>query len=282
VEILLKKAKVDPVFRGLMERDAVAAAASIGLDLSATERSVLDHTPPAVLHGMIDRTFVPRQYVRIFLSHSATAMLAVVLATTVTIRSARAGGTSDGVDPTVAEFSDDQLRIVQEALEAYKTDHGTYPSTTEWHLGPHPLESYVDPSVLTDGYGYRMLYIGVSENGSTLGYRLSAYDGTVQCPIDPDKHRYPEVRPIAILRPPDNPDQVALEFDDFGGAAPYRLEAAHRREDAEISWYHGDTLLTVTRGEHALTPLFTEGDHNITLIDDEGFVRQISLYVRRR
>ncbi len=91
IEILLKKAKVDVEFQKLFLENPLAAAGSIDLDLKESEKKVLKNTLKPVLKTMINSTFVPKHHVKTFLTAKTAAMIALVLASIVTVP-AHAGG----------------------------------------------------------------------------------------------------------------------------------------------------------------------------------------------
>lgn len=80
MEVLVKKAAVDPEFRALLlaQRDQVAQ--SIGLTLEPAEAMMLRGVPAAQLEKIIAETVVPEEHRRTFLGHAAVAMLALVAA----------------------------------------------------------------------------------------------------------------------------------------------------------------------------------------------------------
>jgi hypothetical protein len=78
LEILLKKAAVDPEFKRRLLTDRSRAAARIALQLDPTEVEVLDALPPRNLLAMVDRTEVPDSQRRAFLGCVATVMLAAL------------------------------------------------------------------------------------------------------------------------------------------------------------------------------------------------------------
>ena len=77
IEILLKKAAVDPAFQELLLRRA-GAAESIGLVLEPAEAMMLAAAPAEQLATVIARTTVPLEHRRVFLGHAAAAMLATL------------------------------------------------------------------------------------------------------------------------------------------------------------------------------------------------------------
>ena len=78
IDVLVKKAAVDPEFRALLLFDRQAAADEIGLQLDPAEAAMLAAVPPAQLETIIDRTTVPAEHRRAFLGKVAAAMLATM------------------------------------------------------------------------------------------------------------------------------------------------------------------------------------------------------------
>jgi hypothetical protein len=78
IEVLVKKATIDPAFKTLLLDRRAAAAAEIGLELSAAEAAMLSAASPAQLETMIAHTIVPEKHRRAFLGKAAAAMLAAM------------------------------------------------------------------------------------------------------------------------------------------------------------------------------------------------------------
>jgi hypothetical protein len=78
VEVLVKKAAVDPEFRTLLLARRADAAAEIGLTLNPAEAMMLAAVPAGQLEAIICRTSVPAEHRRVFLGKVAAAMLATV------------------------------------------------------------------------------------------------------------------------------------------------------------------------------------------------------------
>jgi len=78
IEVLVKKASVDPEFKALLFEKRAEAAEQIGLELDAAEVMMLRAVPDEQLEAIIDRTDVPGQHRRAFLGTAATAMLAAL------------------------------------------------------------------------------------------------------------------------------------------------------------------------------------------------------------
>lgn len=93
IEVLLKKAAVDPEFRALLLDNPEQAAETIALELDPVERSMLKTMPAAQLAIIIDRTTVPQTQRRAFLGTAAAAMLAALTGIAATV------GCTKGIQP---------------------------------------------------------------------------------------------------------------------------------------------------------------------------------------
>jgi len=80
MEVLLRKAAVDPEFKTLLLERRAAAAATIGLELEPAETMMLAAAARQQLEAIIARTDVPQEHRRAFLGQAAAAMLAAVTA----------------------------------------------------------------------------------------------------------------------------------------------------------------------------------------------------------
>jgi hypothetical protein len=78
IEVLVKKASVDPAFRQALLEKRAAAAAEIGLELSATEAAMLDSVPRSQIEQIVQNTTVPDEHRRVFLGKIAAAMVALL------------------------------------------------------------------------------------------------------------------------------------------------------------------------------------------------------------
>jgi acyl carrier protein len=78
IEVLVKKASVDPAFKALLLERRAGAAQEIGLELDTAETMMLTAVPAGQLEAIIARTDVPQEHRRAFLGHAAAAMLAAV------------------------------------------------------------------------------------------------------------------------------------------------------------------------------------------------------------
>jgi len=78
IEVLVKKASVDPEFRILLLSKRTEAAELIGLPLDPAEAMMLRAATEVQLEAVIARTTVPQEHRRAFLGKAAAAMLAAV------------------------------------------------------------------------------------------------------------------------------------------------------------------------------------------------------------
>ena len=78
IEILLKKASVDPAFKDVLLRDRAGAASAIGLALDPAEVLMLTAAPAEQLQAVIAQTVVPQEHRRAFLGQAAAAMIAAI------------------------------------------------------------------------------------------------------------------------------------------------------------------------------------------------------------
>lgn len=78
IEVLVKKAAVDPEFKELLLQRRAAAADEIGLALDPAEAMMLAAAPRVHLEAVIAQTSVPEEHRRAFLGKAAVAMLAAI------------------------------------------------------------------------------------------------------------------------------------------------------------------------------------------------------------
>lgn len=78
VEVLLKKAAVDPEFRALLLDKRAEAAKTIGLELAPEEIALLADCPREMLETIIATTYVEPKHRSLFLSTAGILMLAAL------------------------------------------------------------------------------------------------------------------------------------------------------------------------------------------------------------
>ena len=118
IEVLVKKASVDPAFRKLLLAKRAEAAKEIGLKLSPAEVSMLTAITAAQLEAVIASTKVEPRHVAAFMGKVAAVMLAALAV----------GGCSDymfyswGIQP-------DEVRRMREAQATTQVDDANSPTT---------------------------------------------------------------------------------------------------------------------------------------------------------
>ena len=83
IEVLIKKASVDPEFRQILLKKRTDAAEKINLELTEAERTMLSNMPTEQLNKIIDNTKVEPEHRKVFLGTTAALMLAAVTGLTV-------------------------------------------------------------------------------------------------------------------------------------------------------------------------------------------------------
>ncbi len=78
IEVLVKKASVDPDFKRMLLKRRDGAAEEIGLSLEPAEVMMLRAASTEQLEAIIEKTTVPTEHRRAFLGKAAVAMLAAV------------------------------------------------------------------------------------------------------------------------------------------------------------------------------------------------------------
>ena len=78
IEVLVKKASVDPEFRQLLLQKRGEAAGEIDLELTEAERNMLSSIPADQLEKIIDNTTVKPEHRAIFMGKAGTYMLAAI------------------------------------------------------------------------------------------------------------------------------------------------------------------------------------------------------------
>lgn len=293
IEILLKKAKVDVEFQKLFLENPLAAAGSIDLDLKESEKKILKNTLKPVLKTMINSTFVPKHHVKTFLTAKTAAMIALVLASIVTVPAHAGGNATKGVEAepaeeqaTIFQITEERMAEVQEAMEQYKHDHGIYPSTEEWLKTQNPLSDYILTSYMYDLWGRKFHYAAVMENGKIVNYKLESYGKDVKshydnipCPIDTEKHQFSGENPIQITLP-QHDETIGINIKEDGAKQTVVLQAAHESDNVNIDWYIDGTKIGSTFEEHSLPVKLESGEHLLYLIDEYENNISVSFYVR--
>jgi hypothetical protein len=101
VEVLIKKAAVDPAFKKILFKERAGAAAAIGLKLSPAEEAMLAAVPEAQLRAIIRNTKVSPNLRPAFLGATAGAMLAALGAAAYAEDPAEWEMRTTGIDPEI-------------------------------------------------------------------------------------------------------------------------------------------------------------------------------------
>jgi hypothetical protein len=117
IEVLVKKASVDPAFKELLIEKRADAAREIDLKLDSAERMILTNLPKEHLEGVIARTKVNWKHRAAFLGRTAAVMLTAL--GTITLPT----GCGKGIDP-------DRDYVLKKELEAPADDESGDDSET--------------------------------------------------------------------------------------------------------------------------------------------------------
>jgi hypothetical protein len=113
VEVLLKKAAVDPEFRTLLLERRGEAARAIDLELTEAERQMLAHIPADQLETIIRNTKVKPEHRAVFLGRAGKLMVAAAIgAVIVSVTMPTLGHTAQS-----AGISPDEIRRMQMARQ---------------------------------------------------------------------------------------------------------------------------------------------------------------------
>jgi len=97
IEVLIKKASVDPEFKELLLEERAGAAKAIGLELDPSEVVMLNGVPEAQLEAIIARTTIAPKNKAAFLGRAAVIMLAAL--GVATAPGCDGGRVTDGIRP---------------------------------------------------------------------------------------------------------------------------------------------------------------------------------------
>ena len=78
IEVMIKKASVDPEFRKLLIGKKAEAANSIDLQLDKTETAIINSIPASQLSAIVAGTTLPQEHHQVFLGKAAALMLAAL------------------------------------------------------------------------------------------------------------------------------------------------------------------------------------------------------------
>ncbi len=282
IEILLKKASVDSMFKQLLLSNPLTAARSIMLDLKPVEINILTNTSISVLQSMIANTHVAKQHIKTFRTGTIAAIFAVLLSTIV-VSPLLAGGQMDLPEQSIdqEELARERMIVIQGALEAYKNDQGTYPSTSEWFEIPGLLIEYAPLSDFYDPWKRRFHYNAVRERGMIVNYKLESLgiddkyqDDNIPCPIDTDEHRFTGVSPINIIYPQEEHTITTDELSD----GILEIRAEHENEMVYINWYLNGVCIGYTVKMHTMTAEPNPGENTLLLVDENEESTSIVFY----
>jgi hypothetical protein len=116
IEVLVKKASVDPAFKAMLMSVRSKAGAEIGLTLDPSEAALLDLVPAAQLSAIIAATRVDPSKKPAFLGKAAAVMLVALGASAVTSQAQKVAGL-DSAPPATAQASQPTSRGALERLE---------------------------------------------------------------------------------------------------------------------------------------------------------------------
>lgn len=94
LEVMVKKASIDPEFRKTFLEKRSDASSLIDLELDKSEKFIIDSIPEDQLSAIIEKTVVPHKHKSVFLGKVASLMLAAIGAVTLT-----------GCDPPANQYS---------------------------------------------------------------------------------------------------------------------------------------------------------------------------------
>lgn len=229
IEVLVKKASVDPAFRQVLLEERAGAADRIGLELAPAEVMMLRAVPAAQLEAIIARTHVPQEHRRAFLGQVAAAMLAAL-----------------GVGATAAEASFGLGGGGGIRIERPPTSRGVQPDRPE--PGPQPglLDERPPEKPLTVAERvFKILWdmfpgAGKPQNQPAQGPGDGGYLGRKELPPRPIGQR-PEAAPHAQPgdkpqppEPPVAPIPPGTRLIEDLGAKPKDLVALRKRLESEF------------------------------------------------
>jgi hypothetical protein len=137
IEVLVKKAAVDPEFKAILLDRRAAAADEIGLELEPAEAAMLAAAPREQLEAIIASTHVPEEHRRAFLGKAAAAMLIAVGATAAISMCLSAGSRARGKANEVKGIRPD--RPISKGIQPDR------PEKPESKSEPKPAQSPNDP-----------------------------------------------------------------------------------------------------------------------------------------
>ena len=143
IEVLLKKASVDPEFCQILVAQRDGAAAAIDLQLDPAERAMLKAIPAEQLQQIVSRTSVPVEQRRVFLGRVAAAMVATI--------SAGLAGCGGQMEPAGIRPATEGVRPDRPAPSLTNGPSSSPPSTNTPVDMPAPISQGIRPDIPTRG-----------------------------------------------------------------------------------------------------------------------------------
>lgn len=131
IEVLVKKASVDPEFKEILLERRAGAAKEIGLVLEAAEVAMLNAVPAAQLEAIISKTTVSSKHRNVFLGRAAALMIVALGASAITPACGQESPVSDGIRPERPEVITPPPAEV-EAVQPNPTPVPTGTVSQEW------------------------------------------------------------------------------------------------------------------------------------------------------
>jgi len=197
IEVLVKKASIDPAFKQVLLERRAEAAKQIGLELDPAEVMMLGAVPGAQLETIIARTRVPQEHRRAFLGKAAVAMLAAIGV----IGAQGCGqGTPKGIRPDRPERFTTTGAEPSRPPERLEPTKGTDPAKPAENSEPKPEGSKPKENTLPPAQG-------TPEPGPGTANPLRPDRIPVPEGIRPDPPPIRGIRPDRPLRPGAAPDE---------------------------------------------------------------------------
>ncbi|MGM0501791.1 MAG: penicillin-binding protein 1C [Bacillota bacterium] len=86
--------------------------------------------------------------------------------------------------------------------------------------------------------------------------------------------------PIEFIYPQDN-SIIAIPRETDGEYQQLRFKIAHTGEQSKLFWYLDQKYLGCTKNKHQKSLLPTNGAHQLHVVDQEGYHREIKFYIKR-
>jgi hypothetical protein len=216
IEVLIKKASVDPAFRKLLLEKRAEAACAIALELSPAEVTALNAVPPAQLEKIIASTRVPDLQRRAFLGQVGAAMLAAL-----TLGLAGCGAQTRTPTPTRTPYLAVQTQVVEKGFTAEE----------EQRLREEMLISSPTASPTLVPTVHQRLTVDVESSGAHSATVLVRYESAFQTgEISVDFRQSPGVvgasityQPAQMIAVPEGSGAVTFHASGSGGATNWLI-----------------------------------------------------------